>query len=1067
MLFRNNGVRLIASALVVCGLLIGCGEDPSEQETPPDILIICIDALRADHLGCYGYHRETSPNIDELSKRSLVFETTWSSSSWTKSAVPSLFTGLHPSEHRVFEGSHRDTMNRITSDVLDGSHETMAEALKKRGYRTAAFIKNAQLKGFLGFDQGFDLYEEEAGDAFEIVAAGKIGNPDGLDSLSTSLEKVITAKMMESIRIENPVDGDIVSGDPLLIEGSVGNEIVDTMAIDGVPVDIIGGRFSYQRVKVNEGSLDIEVKIEDRNGIDEIIPLAITIDRSSPLLFIDEPSGEKWTKSPIRISGRAEDISKLDLTLDEEPLSLDGSNWSTELAFSDGEHDVTVRAEDEAGLFNSVPLRIKVDSTAPVVAIHDFPDTFYTRARSVTVRGKATDATSGVASLDTNLSSAGEGIDLAEKNTTVPDEDGTFEAVIPIADEGRYAVKVTARDEAGNETVMQRTVVCDRTAPRVKIVRPSEGKDVAVGNLRVQGSVSDISQISLKVNNVTAEIRDGESWVAEVPVTLSTRTIWISGYDSAGNKFDTIYHPIKVVRPTLLASMLDEPLLVLRFKNPSNLVFDKMKLGSLKILWDKYWSLIKSDFPFDIEKSLRSLDGEMLIVLDELAEELQDLRPEPGNIFPIVGDSLLIAGDTGGRQKDLLHRIREFANSPKGTDLFKLSSKTWKHGELYVLTIKRPESAYYREFCIGLVGSHYFASFNRKLLDRHVERHIKNGPQPPGKIGESYGILDTDFHLLLNDRKLVTDLAAALTPEDELLKGEDGSFPWNQLHRTVLGGDEGLGIGFSIDASKINLSLHAVEYRGGIGIGSALEGVGFSPRNINEIPSSARMFASMNADLAKAVLSYTEVIGLFFGSAVKEDFKDSFKSNYGLSLKEFTDAISDCLHIYCYPGKMEDSFCMITKLKSSGIFRKILGDRVKSDNKRYKKGYHNRKEVVYKYSGNNVRSCTCVTDDYLIYAPMQIVMHSAIDRLCGKKNPVTNKKAYLGLIPSLPEKVNCVFYCDDDFFQELAIETLELDKSNLSEDEKFWIEYMKKLGPLVGYSTWNDENYIISISLSH
>lgn len=167
---RSRYLLSACSLAILSWSICGCG-GTDETEAPPDILVICIDALRADHLGCYGYIRDTSPHIDALAKRSSIFETTWSASSWTKSAVPSLFTGLLPSEHRVFEGSHRDSQNRITSDVLDAQHVTLAEALKERGYRTAAFIKNAQLRAFLGFDQGFDLYLEDAGDADEIVTS--------------------------------------------------------------------------------------------------------------------------------------------------------------------------------------------------------------------------------------------------------------------------------------------------------------------------------------------------------------------------------------------------------------------------------------------------------------------------------------------------------------------------------------------------------------------------------------------------------------------------------------------------------------------------------------------------------------------------------------------------------------------------------------------------------------------------------------------------------------------------------------------------------------------------------
>ncbi|MEW6745095.1 MAG: sulfatase-like hydrolase/transferase [Planctomycetota bacterium] len=162
-------LSFLASSLALAAAVLPLQACSPETSPPPDIVIVCIDALRADHLGTYGHKRQTSPHIDALAAQALVYEQAWSASSWTKPSIPSLFTGLPPSEHGVFEGSHTESADRITSDVLAADHVTLAEALRQRGYRTAAFVKNAQLRAFLGFDQGFDRYVEEAGEAEEIV----------------------------------------------------------------------------------------------------------------------------------------------------------------------------------------------------------------------------------------------------------------------------------------------------------------------------------------------------------------------------------------------------------------------------------------------------------------------------------------------------------------------------------------------------------------------------------------------------------------------------------------------------------------------------------------------------------------------------------------------------------------------------------------------------------------------------------------------------------------------------------------------------------------------------------
>ena len=67
-----------------------------------NILLIVVDTLRPDHLGCYGYDRPTSPRLDALAAEGLLLESMWSASNFTAPAFTSLFTGLHPHQHGVF-----------------------------------------------------------------------------------------------------------------------------------------------------------------------------------------------------------------------------------------------------------------------------------------------------------------------------------------------------------------------------------------------------------------------------------------------------------------------------------------------------------------------------------------------------------------------------------------------------------------------------------------------------------------------------------------------------------------------------------------------------------------------------------------------------------------------------------------------------------------------------------------------------------------------------------------------------------------------------------------------------
>jgi arylsulfatase A-like enzyme len=138
---------------------------------PLNVVVICLDTVRADRLGSYGYReRPTTPALDALAARSVVFRNASATAGWTKPSVPSFFTGLYPAQHGVYEGSARDR-DALVSDVLPERAVTLAEAFQAAGYETAAFVENEQLRASLGFEQGFDLYADDAGDAHEIRTA--------------------------------------------------------------------------------------------------------------------------------------------------------------------------------------------------------------------------------------------------------------------------------------------------------------------------------------------------------------------------------------------------------------------------------------------------------------------------------------------------------------------------------------------------------------------------------------------------------------------------------------------------------------------------------------------------------------------------------------------------------------------------------------------------------------------------------------------------------------------------------------------------------------------------------
>ncbi len=138
--------------LPFCLALLGmAGPSPAaEPAVRPNILFIMIDTLRADHVGCYGYSRPTTPSLDHLATEGVRLEQMMSVSSWTMPSVGSMFTSLYPSQHNIV-----NTQCRFAKGVT-----TLASTLRDAGYRTAGVTTNPLVHSKFGYADGFEVYDD-------------------------------------------------------------------------------------------------------------------------------------------------------------------------------------------------------------------------------------------------------------------------------------------------------------------------------------------------------------------------------------------------------------------------------------------------------------------------------------------------------------------------------------------------------------------------------------------------------------------------------------------------------------------------------------------------------------------------------------------------------------------------------------------------------------------------------------------------------------------------------------------------------------------------------------------
>ena len=164
-----RGVRPLG-AVVLALVLAAC--TPSPPPEPPNFVFVLIDTLRADHVGAYGYERDTTPFIDSLAKKGLVFEHTISQAPWTGSSMASLWTSRYPSE--VGAGVQPDEtgsrfLSKTGSTKLRRDVPTVAEQLSGAGYKTIGIVANAYAGGFFGLLRGFEMHAQKRQDAAAVT----------------------------------------------------------------------------------------------------------------------------------------------------------------------------------------------------------------------------------------------------------------------------------------------------------------------------------------------------------------------------------------------------------------------------------------------------------------------------------------------------------------------------------------------------------------------------------------------------------------------------------------------------------------------------------------------------------------------------------------------------------------------------------------------------------------------------------------------------------------------------------------------------------------------------------
>ena len=152
-----KAVLFRVAAVFLLGLLcvaVSRARDPAPAFQPPSVLLITVDTVRADHLGCYGDARVETPSMDGLAAACVRFENAYAQAPITLPSHATILTGTYP----MFNGVRDFTSSGLPADI-----PTLAEMLRRKGYQTAAFVSSFALNSAWGLNRGFDVYDDDLG----------------------------------------------------------------------------------------------------------------------------------------------------------------------------------------------------------------------------------------------------------------------------------------------------------------------------------------------------------------------------------------------------------------------------------------------------------------------------------------------------------------------------------------------------------------------------------------------------------------------------------------------------------------------------------------------------------------------------------------------------------------------------------------------------------------------------------------------------------------------------------------------------------------------------------------
>ncbi len=340
------------------------------------------------------------------------------------------------------------------------------------------------------------------------------------------------------LTVTSPAEGFITNASSITVSGTVLDETVTTLSVNGFATTIgSGGAFS-QQVTLAEGINTITIVATDARSNSSTVTRDVRRDSQPPTLIVLTPTEAFITnQTPISVSGSVADSTQTAVTVNGTALSV-GSNgtFSGQVTLIEGVNILTFVATDQAGNSTTVVRNGRLDTQAPVLTLSSPPEGLITNLVNTTISGTVTDAST---------------IALKINNTDVTVQtDGSFSTSIQLS-EGMNNVAVTATDAAGNSSAATRQVRLDTQPPVLVVSQPSSQVTTNQTTYDIIGNVSDSTATTVTVNGIQVTITAGQ-FTTQINLAEGLNTVTVVATDAASNTSTVTREIIRDTTPPAL-----------------------------------------------------------------------------------------------------------------------------------------------------------------------------------------------------------------------------------------------------------------------------------------------------------------------------------------------------------------------------------------------------------------------------------------------------------------------------------------------------------------------------------